>query len=138
MNATFLLEVLNGGAVTPELLWLVLLGIYLVKEAKRRGLRATDWFKLPPSMNLILAVFISDLGVSMRAAVVWFWRRFNGGVGDFSPFEASILITGCGLIVIGSLCKIRAITEPDHGNGPWLLSMLSAGVAILILLMLHG
>lgn len=137
MSASSLLELLNGGAVTPEMLWLVLLGVYLSKEAKRRGLRAVDWFSLPPSMNLILAVFISDLGVTLRSATVWAWRRFNGGAGDFSSIETAALIVGGTLIVVGSLCKIRAITEPDHGNGPWLLSMASAVVAILVLLALR-
>lgn len=130
MKSPFLLEIMNGGSVMPELLWLVLLGIYLSRESKRRGLHALDWFRLPPSMNLILAVFIFDFGVHVRSAIVWVWRVRTGGTGDFTTFETGVLIFGAALIVFGSLCKIRAMTYPDHGRGPWLVSAGWTAVAI--------
>lgn len=132
MKSPMLLELMNGGAITPEFLWLVLLGIYLCREASRRGLHALDWFKLPPSMNLILAVFICDVGVHVRSAIVWWWRVRTGGTGDFTPFESGVLIFGAVLLVVGFLCKIRAMTKPDHGNGPWLVAGAASVVALLI------
>lgn len=128
-----LLEILNGGAITPELMWLVLLSVYLVREAKRRGLHFLDWFHLPPSMNLILAIYICDLGVVMRSVTVWTWRRF-GSAADFTLMQSWLLIIGGGLIVLGTLCKIRAITAPDHGDGPWFvagaLTLLVAAILV--------
>lgn len=127
-SSAFFLEMLNGGAITPEFLWLVLLGIYLSRESQRRGLHWSDWFSLPPSMNLILAVFIADAGVWLRSLIVWNWRRT--GAGEFNEAELLGLIVGGALIVLGFLCKIRAMTEPDHGPGPWLAS---AGLTALVL-----
>lgn len=126
----FFLEILNGGAVTPELLCLVLLGIYLSRESRRRGLHALDWFALPPSMNLVLAMFIFDSGVWLRSITIWVWRRFFGA-GDFSAMQTALLIVGGGLIVVGSLCKIRALTAPDHGRAPWLLASIATLAAIV-------
>lgn len=129
MNASLFLEILNGGAVTPELLCLVLLGIYLSKESRRRGLRWFNWFDLPPSMNLILAMFIFDAGVWSRSVIIWSWRRFTVAP-NFNRIETVGLIVGGLLIVLGSLCKIRALTRPDHGDGPWLAA--SAGTVTMI------
>lgn len=126
----FFLEILNGGAIVPELLCLVLLGVYLSREAHRRGLHALDWFKLPPSMNLVLAMFVFDSGVLLRSITIWVWRRFFGG-GDFSALQTCLLIIGGGLIVVGSLCKIRALTEPDFGRAPWLLASIATLAAIV-------
>lgn len=129
--SAFFLEMLNGGAVTPETLWLVLLGVYLVKEARRRreAHAPVNWLGLPPSMNLILAVFICDTGVQLRSLTIWIWRRFDGAA-EFSSLQTGLLIAGGLLIVIGTLCKIRALTQPDHGNGPWLRA---AGLTIAVL-----
>jgi hypothetical protein len=135
-TSAFFLEMLNGGAITPELLWLVLLSIYLMRETRRRGLNALDWFALPPSMDLILAVFISDSGVCLRSVTIWAWRRFGGG-GAFNPMQELLLIAGGALIVVGALCKIRALTRPDHGDGPWLLSMALTAVVLVLMLALR-
>lgn len=129
-SAVFLLEILNGGAVTPELFWLVLLAIYLSKESRRRGLHYLDWFSLPPSMDLILAVFISDAGVWLRSVTIWAWRRFDDA-GDFNQAQQVLLIIGGAMIVVGHLCKIRAMTRPDHGNGPWLIAMASTAIILV-------
>lgn len=130
MTSSLFLELQNGGAMTPEVLWLILLGWYLVRESKRRGLRALDWFHLPPSMGLMLAFFVSDLGVCAKASTVWIWRRFYGA-GDITGWMAAGLVAGSLLIVIGALCKIRAVTEPDHGTLPWIVAATSTVVVML-------
>lgn len=135
MTSLFL-EMLNGGAITPELIWLMLLAIYLSKESKRRNLNALDWFSLPPSMDLILAVFISDFGVWLRSLTIWAWRRFDGAA-EFNQAQQALLTFGGALIVVGFLCKIRALTAPDHGNLPWLISTAAAAAAIVALLLLR-
>lgn len=137
MKSPFLLEIMNGASVVPELLWLMLLGIYLSTESKRRGLHALDWFRLPPSMNLILAVFICDLGVNVRSTIVWAWRVRTDGIGDFTGFESGVLIFGAALIVFGSLCKIRAMTYPDQGSRPWLIATAWTALATAILIVLQ-
>jgi len=128
------LEILNGGTVTPDLIWMILLGFYLSRESKRRGLHALDWFHLPPSMNLVLAVFICDLGVWIRSSTLWIWRYL--GASDFTKLDTGLLIFGGVLIVVGYLCKIRALTEPDHGRKPWLIAGAMTVIAILVLIAL--
>lgn len=135
MQTNFLLEIMNGGAVTPELMWLVLLAIYLTKESRRRGLHAFDWLSLPSSMDFILAVFISDFGVYMRSLTIWIWRV--SGAGDFTGIESGFLVFGGALVVLGPLCKIRAMTKPDHGDRPWLVCILASAGAIVALLFLR-
>lgn len=130
-----LLEVINGAAVTPELLSMVLLAIYLCKESKRRGLRRLDWFRLPPSMNLVLAIFVFDSGVLIRSLAAWARRHFHLS-SSTDPGFAIVILVGGALIVVGSLCKVRALTRPDHGDGPWLLAAISTGFAVLVLLLL--
>lgn len=130
---SFFLEMLNGGAVTPELFWLVLLARYLTRESKRRGLQRFDWFSLPPSMDLMLAIFIVDAGVWIRSVTIWVWRRFDGS-GEFSSAQHMLLTIGGALIAIGYLCKIRALTRPDEGNGPWLVAMGCTVVVLVAML----
>jgi hypothetical protein len=130
MNTEFFLEILNGGAVTPELIWLGILSVYLSRESRRRGLRWFDWFHLPPSMNLMLAIFIFDSAIVGRSWVVWAWRRFDGG-GDFAAWHVTALIITGFFILAGTLCKIRAMTYPDLGNGPWLAATTVTVVSIV-------
>lgn len=130
--SAFFLEMLNGGAITPELIWLVLLTRYLVRESHRRGLHAWDWFKLPPSMNLMLAIFIVDSGTWIRSVIIWLWRR--NGAGDFNDIQVTGLMFGGALIVLGFLCKIRALTKPDEGDRPWLRSAAISAVALITML----
>lgn len=134
IDPTLFLEILNGGAITPELIWMVLLARYLMTEAQRRGLNGFDWLHLPPSMNLILAVFICDAGVWLRSVTIWVWRRFLGS-GDLSALQLGLLGLGGALIVVGYLCKIRAVTRPDKGNGPWLRAGALSGAAIIAMLL---
>lgn len=136
INSPFLLEMLNGGAVTPELIWAVIVAHYLSIEARRRGLHWFDWFNLPPSMDLMLAIFICDVGVWLRSITIWVWRR-TGAPTDFTGTETMLLVIGGSLIVIGYLCKIRALTHPDLGNRPWLISAAVSGAVIFLLVVLH-
>lgn len=133
MKSAFFLEVLNGSAVVPEWIWLAILGNYLSMESKRRGLRFFDWLHLPPSMNLILAVFLFDAAIVTRSVVIWGWRRFDHA-GDFGAVQTAALIISGIFIMLGILCKIRALTHPDYGNGPWLAAsaVTVVGVAALI------
>lgn len=133
MNTPFFLEILNGGVVTPELIWLCLLTVYLCKESKRRELHALDWFHLPPSMNLMVAIWVFDAASVLRASVVWAWRRFDGG-GEFAVWQMGALMVCGAFTLIGSLCKIRAWTYPDHGNGPWLVSLFLTCTGIIWLI----
>lgn len=126
----YLLQILNGSAVLPELIWITLLSIYLSKESKRRGLHWFNWFALPASMNLMLAIFIYDFAILIRTIVIWAWRRFDLAA-QFGPSQQIVLIAAGSLVLIGALCKIRAWTHPDYGNGPWL-----AATAITILVTL--
>ena len=113
-----------------ELCFLACMAVYLWRETARRGLGVRAWFlHMPPSMHLAIAIFVFDSGVWLRSAVIWGWRRFFGA-GDFGAMQLSLLAYGGAVIVIGSLCKIRAITKPDYGNGPWLAS---AGAVALFL-----
>lgn len=130
MNAAFFLEILNGGAVTPELIWLGMLTIYLGKEARRRGFRWWNWFHLPPSMDLMLAIWIFDAAIVARSWVVWAWRRFDDG-GDFAEWHLAALTVSGFFILAGALCKIRAWTRADYGNWPWLVSCLLTIISII-------
>lgn len=133
MNTAFFLEILNGGAVTPELIWLCIITVYLARESSRRGLHPLDWFHLPPSMNLILAVFIFDAAIVGRSWVIWAWRRFDGGT-EFAPWHViALIITGL-MILAGTLCKIRAMTHPDLGNGPWYVACGATALGIVALI----
>lgn len=132
MNSALFLEILNGASVTPESVWLVLLTVYLARESRRRGLRWFQWFHLPPSMDFMLAIFICDSGVLLRSIVVWAWRRSSAD--GFNHAETIGFIVSGTLIVLGFLCKVRAITAPDHGRGAWLASSAATVVAIVALL----
>lgn len=124
------LELLNGAGVVLELCFLSWMAVYLWRETRRRHLGPRNWFfGLPPSMHLAVAIFVFDSGVWLRSSVIWAWRRFFGA-GDFNATQLGILGFGGAVIVVGSLCKIRAITKPDYGDGPWLAS---AGAVALFL-----
>lgn len=116
------LEMLNGVGVILAVCFLAFLTVYLAREHKARDLRFRDWFfRLPPSMHLVVAIYVFDLGVVVRAGVIWIWRRFFSG-GDMSLIQLALLLVGAGIIAIGSLCKIRAISKPSFGNWPWVAS----------------
>jgi hypothetical protein len=101
------LEILNGVGVILACCFLVFLTVYLAREHKARNLRFRDWFfRLPPSMHLVVAIYVFDLGVVVRAGVIWIWRRFFDG-GSMSLTQLTLLLFGAGIIALGSLCRIR-------------------------------
>lgn len=131
MTDADLLELLNGAAIVPGFIVIGLLFRYLVKEAQRRGLHGLDWRHFPPSMNLVLAMFIFVVAVWGEKVFKWGWRFF--GAKDFGAGLTVFLIFFGSFVVIGSLCKIRALTRPDFGDGPWLISASLSAVAIVAL-----
>jgi len=133
MNYAATLELLNGAAIVPAIIVTVLLTRYLVKESHRRGLHGLDWFHLPAGMNLVLAMFLFNNAVLGERIIKWAWRRFLGA-DDFGIAESGALIFCGALIVIGSLCKVRALTHPDFGNGPWLMATAISAAAVVALL----
>lgn len=133
MNSATLSELLGSSIPFPAAVWLTLLGIYLANESVRRDLHPLDWFNLPPSMNLIVAVFVGDAGDLVRSIGVLTWRR--GGGGEFTPFVTACFLLSGGLVVMSLLCKIRAWTLPDHGHAPWLLTLVGC---ILVVALLWG
>lgn len=137
MNATvdpsLMLELLNGGSMLLSVFFLVFLGVYLVREARSRKLTVGDWMlgRLPPSVNLAVAIFVFDFGTLIRANVIWVWRRFYDAA-DFGPVQVASLIIGAAFMTFGALCKIRAVTRLNYGDWPW----LAAGVAALLFLLM--
>ena len=127
---TRLLEALNGAAVLPGLILLVLLTKYFRREAIRRGLRPMAWFRLPPSMQLALALFIFDAGATLRLGTTWFWYLIGRRL---VPMEMMFLLAIL-VMITGLLCKIRALTEPDYGRAPWLISTIVTGILAVLLL----
>lgn len=134
MSAADLFELLNGSSVAPILLLQVLLSRYLAIEARKRGLRWWGWHRLPPDMDLVLAMFVFDAGVLARSFVSWAWRFF--GAQDLASAESAGLVAGAFLIAVGALCKIRALTRPEYGNGPWLAASAATAVVVVVLLVL--
>lgn len=132
------LELLNGAGMVLEFCFIGLMLMYLWRETRRRGLAFADWIggKLPPSMNLAIAVVVCDCGVWVRTIVIWAWREFYGG-GDFGNWQAAALVLGALLIVVGSLCKIRAVSKPDYGDGPWMLAAAATLAFVLASVLPH-
>ncbi len=125
-----LLEALNGAALLPVFLSLLFLGFYLSRESRRRGLGALNWFHLPPSMNLVFAMFVFNLGIAIRLATTFLWYL----IGEkLAPLQFLFLVAIV-LIIMGALCKIKALTDPEYGRGPWLAAILGTGVLLALLL----
>lgn len=120
------LEIINGNGMLLDGFFLALIGMYLAEETRRRKLRARDWlFRLPVSMHFAVAVAVFDVHVFGKDLLVWQWRRY-GHAGAFSHVQIVALVLLGLLGVVGALCKIRAISRPDYGDGPWLLALLVA------------
>lgn len=118
------LEILNGVGVILSMCFLVFLTVYLGREHYARNLKFRDWFfRLPPSMHLVVAIYVFDLGVVLRTGTIWIWRRFFAS-GDMSLLQLLLLLFGAAVIGIGSLCKIRAISKPSFGNWPWVAALV--------------
>lgn len=113
------LELLNGCGMVVEVIFLVWMAKYILKEARARHLTWRQWVRgdLPYSVNFVVAVFFFDSGVCLRSIVIWAWRRF-AGAGDFGVVQLALLAVGGVLIVFGGLCKLRGVTNPDF-SGTW-------------------
>lgn len=132
LDPAFSLEIINGAGHIAGLFFLWHLGFYLCREAKRRHLNLGSWFsRLPISMHFAVAILIYDVGVWLKTFVIWVWRAFYGA-GTFSGTMYTALWIGSLMIVVGSLCKIRAVTKPDHGDGPWLLAAGTVAIFIVV------
>lgn len=128
-DPNLLLELFNGSGMIVDGIFLAWCVWYLWRETGRRKdqqpeLRSvwTWWLHLPPAMNFIVAVLVHDSGVWMRSVVIWVWRRFYGA-GDFGIAQGALMTLGGLAIVVGGLCKIRAVTKPFYGDGPWLTTL---------------
>jgi hypothetical protein len=98
------LDLVNRNGMVLEAFFIFLLATYLVRETRRRKVSVREWlFRLPPPMNFVLAVMVFDSGVALRSAGL----PAIGGL----------------VLIVGSLCKIRALSRPDWGDGPWLLGV---------------
>lgn len=127
-----LLELLNGAAIVPGIILIALHFRYLVKEAHRRGLRGWAILRYPPSMSLMLSAFILIVALWGEKGSKWLWRFL--GAGPLGISLTSALTFFGTIIVVGMLCKIRALTYPDSGNKPWLISSALTIVAVVLLL----
>lgn len=122
MNASLPLELLNGAGFVVDGFFVAWGVWYLWREGRRGRVRAPFWrrfLNLPAPMNFVVAVVVHDTGVLVRSGTIWAWRRVYGG-GDLGSWQLLLLAAGAALIVVGGLCKIRAVTKPTYGDGPWL------------------
>lgn len=126
------LQALNAAALIPAVIFLVLASRYLIRESIRRGLHPLNWFNLPHSMNLALAMVIFDIFVILRLGTTVLWYMIGQKI---LPIELMFLVSVTGIIV-GLLCKIRALTEPDYGKLPWLGSAVLTVLTAVFLLAL--
>lgn len=128
-----ILAALNAAALVPAVVFLVLASRYLTRESTRRGLHPLNWFNLPHSMNLALAMVIFDIFVILRLGTTVLWYMIGQKI---MPIDLLFLVSITGIIV-GLLCKIRALTEPGYGRLPWLGSAVLTVIAAVFLLALR-
>lgn len=126
------LQALNAAALIPAVIFLFLASRYLIRESIRRGLHPLNWFNLPYSMNLALAMVIFDIFVILRLGTTVLWYMLGQRI---TSIDLMFLVSILGIIV-GLLCKIRALTEPDYGKLPWLGSAILTVLATVFLLAL--
>lgn len=137
MNPDFLLELLNGCSAILNAVFVYWLVRYLIVETSRRKIPLRDWMaKTPPAMHFATAIVVFDSGVFVRAATMWAWPHSNGSAKINTPLLAFLAI-GSFLIGVGAICKIRAISHPDHGDGPWLFAVAIATVFLVASVMLR-
>ena len=128
----FSLEIINGAGLIVGLFFIWHLARYLYIETKRRNLTLRAWlFKLPISMHFGVAILVYDIGVEIKTGVVWIWRAFYGAQQFNMPMLTALWI-GSFIIVVGSLCKIRAITKPDRGDVPWLAAACAVALFVIV------
>lgn len=132
------MELLNGSGMVVELCFLICMARYLWVETRKRGFGVREWLtlQLPPSMNFVVAVMVFDSGVWIRSSLIWSWRRFFHGA-PFNSVQVIVLGFGAVALIFGSLCKIRSITKPDLGNGPWLISAGLTALFVVVTVVSH-
>lgn len=132
VNPVQALEWLNGGGLVLAVSFLFLISLYLFKESRRRKLTPLDWLhgKIPPNMHFAVAIAVCDAGIGMRSGLIWGWRKFFAG-GPFGKFGITMLAISAALIAIGFVCKIRSISRPDWGDGPWLAAVAALAVFLI-------
>ena len=120
-----ILELLNGAAAILQLFFLAALLRYLWIESRARGLHFRDWilFRVPAHMAFAWAVLITDVGGFGRAAAVWAWRRFYDSSAPFTPTLMVLFLLSVVVFIVGTVFKIRALTDPVYGFRPWVLSL---------------
>lgn len=131
MAITRMLEILNGAALLPVTICLVLLGDYLSREAVRRGLHALDWWHLRPSMSLALAMFVFVSFVGMRYATTVVFYSIGQKVTPLAVLFGFAIVG----MIIGLLCTIKAITEPDYGKMPWIAATMATLILVGVLIL---
>lgn len=138
VDANLPLEIISGAGALLEFLFLLGLVQYLRKECIRRKLTKTDMLLLrfPPSMNLAVALVTFDTGVTIQRAIIWAWRALYDA-GELSRLQLAGIAFGGLLIVIGGLCKIRSVTQPDLGAGPWVVSMILVVLFVVLSLVIR-
>lgn len=131
IDPAFELELLNGNGLITEATFLICILLYLRTELRERGLGVKDWFylRLPHHINFAVAVMVADTGVCIRAGAIWIWRRFMGS-GGMPMWLFAILAVGIMLIIVGSLCKIRALSYPVAIGSiatvrPWVVTLVA-------------
>lgn len=132
MNPDFLLELLNGCGAVLDAIFIYWLVRYLIRETRRREIPLRDWIsRIPPSMHFATAIVIHDIGVFIRAATLWSWRRFHGA-GNIDLPILVLLAIGAIFIAVGAICKIRAVSHPDYGDSPWLFAIAAAAIFLTL------
>jgi len=122
IDAAVPLELLNGMGMVLSAIFLVLMVWYLWKETRRRKLPLSRWFfRLPPSMHFAVAITVYVFGVMLRTSAAWCWRRFGHG-GEIGVLTFAMFGISAVIIAVGAICQIRAVSKPNWGDGPWLLS----------------
>ena len=136
MRPEFFLEITSGSGIVPELTMMILLMTYLSKEARDRNLHFLDWPSLPPQMDLVIALLIFDSGILINSCMVWVWRRFLNAA-SFNITQSIFLGLGRTLILFGSICVVRALTKPDYGDRPWIITWFITIMAAILLIFIR-
>lgn len=132
MKPEFFLEISSGSGIVPELICVLILLAYLFKEAHRRRFKFKNWLNPPPQMDFAIAICIFNLGVLCNSLTVWTWRKIFKAA-NFSLTQLICLGAGRTLIIVGSICMVRALTKPDLGDRPWYLTWLATVIAAVTL-----
>lgn len=123
MNSGFLLELLNGNWGIAAAALTIICGVYLSHEAIARNINLWERDRMTLGMKVSVGLFFLSLGVAIRSAEVYFWRRL--GASDLNALNQTWLILGSGIALVGFLCCIRVISRPLYGNAPWIWTLIA-------------